>query len=134
MKRFFDINAENHTAMAESARRPLYLHISLAGKSKGVTTIQEKRSGDARPFFLRVQALCEPAVRLFPARAGAHLFPFYCAVSARSFPSIGTTSFTEKFLPILNTPILPVARFSGAYFRRLKCDWYATSVMFDATK
>ena len=32
----------------------------------------------------------------------------------------GTFSFTEKFLPMLKTPILPVARFSGAYFNRLR--------------
>ena len=30
------------------------------------------------------------------------------------FITMGTTSFMLKFLPILNTPVLPVAIFSGA--------------------
>jgi hypothetical protein len=36
------------------------------------------------------------------------------------YNSNGTFSLIEKFLPILNTPILPVAIFSGAYFKRLR--------------
>ena len=32
----------------------------------------------------------------------------------------GTLIFNEKFLPILNTPLRPVALFSAVYFKRLK--------------